>query len=587
MRIPLNFTSFLAPKNATAVLGFSLALALLGGTASATTYTWTGGDNTTPATWDTTNTNWNTTTTPLWDATNGPSNVADFNTAGGNAASVGAAITANGIIFDTATAVSAAAAGDTITLAGTTPTITSNVTGNTISAILAGTTGVTFAGTGSVTLSGLNTYTGGTAISAGTVLVGVGNNGNTSGGLGAGANALSITSGAFLNLNGNSVYIGALSGSGTVENNVAGATNTLNLGYNSTATTTFSGVIEDGSTSGKTYINKQSSGTQILTGTNTYTGNTTVTAGTLQIGNGTTGSISSNSKIAISSTTTLAFDEANGSTISNAVTNASGTLEGNEGSNITNTFGGAITNASGTLAFTQAGAGTTILTGNNSLTGTITVTGGGTLKLAPATTGNVTLGGTTAILVNGTGGGTLQIGGNNQIKAGATVSLGSFVANQVTFNTGGYSQTTSSALGALTLTKSSIIDFSTLASGNTNSVLAFGNSSSATWTASQILSVYDYSGSASGGGTDQLYFGTSNTGLTATQLGDIKFYSDGGTTLLGGATILSDGEVVPAVPEPATVFAGLLMVATLGWKQRRRLGAWLVIAQAGLEREIA
>jgi autotransporter-associated beta strand protein len=81
------------------------------------------------------------------------------------------------------------------------------------------------------------------------------------------------------------------------------AGSTVNLDYRSTlrvtgtASTTFAGVITGASGS----LVKAGSGTLALTGTNSYSGNTTVTAGTLSLGNGT-----ANSALADGSTITLA-----------------------------------------------------------------------------------------------------------------------------------------------------------------------------------------------------------------------------------------------------------------------------------------
>jgi autotransporter-associated beta strand protein len=68
--------------------------------------------------------------------------------------------------------------------------------------------------------------------------------------------------------------------------NTGGAGATLTTGGNNTSTT-FSGVIQDGA--GVTGLTKIGTGTFTLTGANTYTGGTTISAGTLQIGNGATG----------------------------------------------------------------------------------------------------------------------------------------------------------------------------------------------------------------------------------------------------------------------------------------------------------
>jgi hypothetical protein len=121
-------------------------------------------------------------------------------------------------------------------------------------------------------------------------------------------------------------------------------------------------------------------------------------------------------------------------------------------------------------------------------------------------------------------------------------------------------------IGALTLSSNSIIDL-----GQGTSILAFANSSAQTWTAT--LSIYNWSGiPVTGHGTDQLYFGTDSTGLTADQLSQIAFYSDSGTTFLGIAGFASsmDGELVP-VSESGTWFAAALAFTGIGFTQRRRI----------------
>ena len=132
----------------------------------------------------------------------------------------------------------------------------------------------------------------------------------------------------------------------------------------------------------------------------------------------------------------------------------------------------------------------------------------------------------------------------------------------------GQSQTLSTALA---LTASSAIDFGT---GQTtaNSILTFANSNAQTWTGTEAID--DWIGSATGGGEDQLFFDASSTGLTTAQIADVTFVNptvngvpDTGTY---AATILSTGEVVPTVPEPATL--GLLAVAgTMLMLRRKRI----------------
>ncbi len=90
-------------------------------------------------------------------------------------------------------------------------------------------------------------------------------------------------------------------------------------------------------------------GTQVLAGSNTYTGLTTITAGTLQIGSGgTTGSINSTSGVVDNGL--LAFNRSD-----------------------TAVFGVPV---SGSGGLTQMGPGTLILTGSETFTGPTTVSGG-------------------------------------------------------------------------------------------------------------------------------------------------------------------------------------------------------------------
>lgn len=131
---------------------------------------------------------------------------------------------------------------------------------------------------GTTTLSGANTYTGATAINAGTFKAGVASIANTSGAFGVGsAVTLANASGTTLDLNGFATEIGSLAGGGTTGGNVSLGASTLTTGRDNTSTS-YAGVI-----SGTGGLTKIGSGSQTLTGTNTYNGATQVTGGTLVV----------------------------------------------------------------------------------------------------------------------------------------------------------------------------------------------------------------------------------------------------------------------------------------------------------------
>ena len=141
------------------------------------------------------------------------------------------------------------------------------------------------------------------------------------------------------------ISAGSIEGSGNV---FIGPNNTLSVGGNNLSTE-FSGVIADncGCSPGPGALNKVGIGTLILSGANTYTGGTTISGGTLQLGNGgTTGSILGD----VVDNGVLAFNHSD-----------------------TFTFGGLI---SGSGQVMQLGPGTLALSNANAYSGGTTVAGG-------------------------------------------------------------------------------------------------------------------------------------------------------------------------------------------------------------------
>jgi autotransporter-associated beta strand protein len=145
-------------------------------------------------------------------------------------------------------------------------------------------------GDGTLLLSAANTYGGATTVNAGTLRAG---NANAL----PGGSAFTVATGAFLDLNGFNAVTGSLAGAGTVTNGGATAI-ALTSGGNNTSTV-FSGVIQNG-VNAMSFV-KNGTGNLDLSGINTYTGATTVNAGTLSVN----GSVASSAMTTINAGGTL------------------------------------------------------------------------------------------------------------------------------------------------------------------------------------------------------------------------------------------------------------------------------------------
>ena len=273
--------------------------------------------------------------------------------------------------------------------------------------------GGTISGTGVVlknggnalSFTGSNSYSGVTSVAAGTL---------TGSAFALSPNSMHlILAGATLDLAGQSQAIGGLTGSGTVTNS-GGSAARLNLG--TVTTSVFSGTIRDGASA----LALGSAGETVLTGTNTYSGGTTIASGRLYVGNGgTTGSVV-------------------GDVVNNGVLNfrRSNSLA----------FGGRI---SGGGQVVQDGLGNTTLSGISSYTGATTVNGGtlsvdGAIAASSLTTVNAggTLGGTGTVgnvtidggrLAPGNSIGTLNVAGNLVLTAASNymVEVSALAADRV------------------------------------------------------------------------------------------------------------------------------------------------------------
>lgn len=241
---------------------------------------------------------------------------------------------------------------------------------------------------GTETLSGANTYSGPTTITAGTLQAGAGD---------AFSPNSDVADNATLDLAGFGQEIGALSGDGSVTSSAHG-TITLQIGGDN-ASATFSGTIANGSATSLA-VTKAGSGTEIFNSdASTYTGGTTINAGTLQIGDGTNFGGVGTAGVSIAGGT-LQFDSPADSTASAA------------------TFANNISGA-GTISVI---AGTVLITGTNTnFTGALDITGGSFVLGAAAALG---------------GAATISVSNGGQLDFGSVTSL--TVTAAVTLSTTGY-----------------------------------------------------------------------------------------------------------------------------------------------------
>jgi autotransporter-associated beta strand protein len=239
-------------------------------------------------------------------------------------------------------------------------TLGGTATGSSITGIIGTTTGgVTKTGTGTWTLNGANTYTGGTTISVGTLALGHATNTL------ADTGAVNVNGGT-LSIGGNSDTVGAVTLS---SGSITGSGGTL---------TGSSYAVQSGSVSailgGTGALTKSTAGTVTLTGANTYSGLTTISAGKLLVNN-TVGSGTGTGTVSVGASGTLGGTGA----ISGAV-NVTGQLS--PGASIETFATGTLSMANGSTlvheldSFVADAVGSDLLevTGNLNLTGTVYLT---------------------------------------------------------------------------------------------------------------------------------------------------------------------------------------------------------------------
>ncbi len=293
--------------------------------------------------------------------------------------------------------------------------------------------------------------------------------------IGTGGVILSSTT-APININTNL----AVSGTGT---------KTLTLDAPVSVNSTFGGVIANGN--GTVVVSKTGAGTWTLTSPNSYTGGTTISAGTLALSG--SGALSA-SNVVNTSVSGAKFDISNisaGSTTVGSIVGVTGSeiaLGGKNlsagGDNTSTTYAGVISGTNGTL--TKTGTGSLTLNGANTLTGGINLNSGtlilgndaalggagSVLTIAGGTTVNVTAARTTpnnnAQVWNGnwtfTGSNTWNTGTGAVTLGAAAVQLTNSGANALTVGgaVGGTSNLTLDADGAGGITLASVNNVGTI-----------------------------------------------------------------------------------------------------------------------------
>ena len=308
--------------------------------------------------------------------------------------------------------------------------------------------------------------------------------------------------GGVLALNGYSTTIGRISsvstGSGVITNDGA-SDGVLSVSVLSGPSSSFSGVIQDGSGAGKLGL-ALDAGNLSLRGTNTYTGGTTVNGGSLTAG--AAGAFVSNTAYTVNGGTL----DLNGYDLTmKSLSGAGGTVALGAG-NLTvaqatnTTYAGVL---SGTGGFTKSGAGTLTLTGDSSSFGGNTMVSSGTLRV------DGTLGGDVAAHTTGTLAGAGHITGNADLTNGGVIAGVSGQTLRVDGNvTMDASSTMNAALGGPSSTALVSVGGNLTLNGtlNVSDVGGFG---------AGVYRLMDYSGALTGSG---LAVGTTPTAVSTSDL---------------------------------------------------------------------
>jgi fibronectin-binding autotransporter adhesin len=433
----------------------------------------------------------------------------------------------------------------------------------TVNAVVANNTSastLTTAGPGTVILNGTNTHTGGTTLGGGTLVLGNASalGGGTfsiaggtlaSNGAITAANAITVDGDFSIAGTGILTFTGAMTLTGNrviTNNNTTGSTSFFDIGGSGRNLT----IAGDGNTlvtgfitTGSGGLTKNGSGTLTLTDTASYTGPTTINAGTLQIGNGgNDGAISAST--VVTNNAALVFnlnDDPDPESVVGTVIRGTGTL-------------------------TKQGSSRLVLTGNSTYTGATTVSAGILQIGSGGTTGST---GNTSLLTNDTslvynrsnaitvahpitgagtltqfGAGTLTLAATNTYTGDTLINAGTLSAG-LTENLGDPSSDLVFNGGTLQITGTTLASLSGL--GHTVVLTADQpvgldiNNAAHTFTADQVLSQGLGDFIKRGAGTAILNQANTYTGDTVVEAGTLLVASPG--LIAAGSPVFVDGGV--------------------------------------------
>ena len=322
------------------------------------------------------------------------------------------------------------------------------------------------------------------------------------------------------------------------------------INFNQSDATTITAAI-----SGDGAVKQLGAGTTTLSASNTYTGDTTISAGTLRFStaNGAGGSRILQTTMAslveflgsgrmTNQMTVFQYSFANSFETAGQVTLADTASSIAVASGATVTGSGSFVGAGG---LTKKGLGTLSLTAANSFSGPLNVQAG---TLALAASGSSAAGSVTSLGV--TNGATLLVSQSHQVNNSASVTLSGGTITRG----GGVSET----FGNLNVSASSVINFGATSYGSAGN-LTFG-----TYTPSSLLTINNFDF-----GSTLVFRSDLRTSITNSSLFS---FTNGGI----GSSSWDEGTstfTITAIPEPSTYVAALGLLVLMLWPLRRRRSA--------------